>query len=164
MPATDVATQVAELVEPLLRSRGRELYDVVLSGATLRVVVAGGADLEELAQLTRAISSMLDEVDPIPDRYTLEVSTPGLERALRTPRHFAGAIGEKIKVKTTPATEGERRADGTLVAADDDGIVVDTGTTQRRLSYGDIDKARTVFEWGNAEKPVSPSKRGKASQ
>ena len=160
MTATDVADRVAVLVEPLLDGAGHELYDVVLAGATLRVLVAGGADLDELARLTREISNLLDEEDPIPDRYTLEVSSPGLERTLRTPRHFAGAIGEKVKVKTTPTTEGDRRADGTLTAADDDGIVVDTGTGERRLSYGDIDKARTVFEWGNAEKPVSPSKKG----
>ena len=156
---TDVADRVAELVEPLLDGAGHELYDVVLAGATLRVLVAGSADLDELARLTREISTLLDEADPSPDRYTLEVSSPGLERALRTPRHFAGAVGEKIKVKTTPSTDGDRRADGVLLAADDDGVVVDTGTGERRLSYGDIDKARTVFEWGS-EKPVSPSKKG----
>ena len=160
MSTTDVASRVAELVEPLLASSGRELYDVVLSGATLRVVVAGGADLDELAQLTRSISSLLDEVDPIPERYTLEVSTPGLERTLRTPAHFGGAVGEKVKVKTVPTAEGERRTEGTLVEADDDGFLVDTGTERRRLSYSDVDRARTVFEWGPAPRPVSPSKRG----
>jgi ribosome maturation factor RimP len=159
----DVADRVAELVEPLLDGTRHELYDVVVAGATLRVLVAGGADLDELARLTREISALLDEVDPIPDRYTLEVSSPGLERTLRTPRHFAGAIGEKVKIKTASTTEGDRRADGVLVAADDDGFVVDTGTGERRLSYGDIDKARTVFEWGS-EKPVSPSKKGKVAK
>ena len=164
MTTNDVADRVAELVEPLLDGTRHELYDVVLAGATLRVLVAGGADLDELARLTREISALLDEVDPIPDRYTLEVSSPGLERTLRTPRHFAGAIGEKVKVKTTSAAEGgDRRADGVLIAADDDGFVVDTGTGERRLSYGDIDKARTVFEWGS-EKPVSPSKKGKVAK
>ena len=163
MTTNDVADRVAGLVEPLLDGTRHELYDVVLAGATLRVLVAGGADLDELARLTREISALLDEVDPIPDRYTLEVSSPGLERTLRTPRHFAGAIGEKVKVKTTSSIEGDRRADGVLIAADDDGFVVDTGTGERRLSYGDIDKARTVFEWGS-EKPVSPSKKGKVAK
>ena len=160
MTATDVTDRVAELVEPLIQGAGQELYDVVLAGATLRVLVAGGADLDELARLTREISALLDEADPIPDRYTLEVSSPGLERTLRTPKHFTGAVGEKIKVKTTPSTDGDRRADGTLLVADEDGIVVETEDGERRLSYGDIDKARTVFEWGNAPKPVSPSKKG----
>ena len=152
----DIAERVSALVEPLITARGAELYDVVLGGATLQVLVAGGIDLDALAVLTREISAALDAEDPMPDRYTLEVSTPGLERTLRTPAHFAGAVGEKVKVKTTPGHE-VRRVDGTLITADDEGFVVDTGTEQRRLSYDDVERARTVFEWG-ADKPVSPSK------
>jgi ribosome maturation factor RimP len=159
---TDVATRVSELVEPLLEARGAALYDVVLGGATLQVLVAGDLDLDALADLTRDISAALDDADPMPDRYTLEVSTPGLERTLRIPSHYAGAVGERVKIKTSPSTEGDRRVDGVLTAADDEGFVVDTGTEQRRLSYGDVERARTVFEWGPPPKPVSPSKKGRA--
>ena len=159
---TDVATRVSELVEPLLEARGAQLYDVVLGGATLQVLVAGAADLDALADITRDISAVLDDADPMPDHYTLEVSSPGLERTLRVPAHYTGAIGERIKVKTNPSTEGDRRIDGVLTAADDEGFVVDTGTEQRRLSYGDVERARTVFEWGPPPKPVSPSKKGRA--
>ena len=165
---SDVATRVSDLVAPIIEARGAELYDVVLGGATLQVLVGGDVDLEGLAALTREISAALDEADPLPDRYTLEVSSPGLERNLRTPRHFAGAIGETIKVKTTN-TEA-RRADGVLTTADDEGFVVDTGTEQRRISYAEVERARTVFIWGNPgpsgrlsgkhEKPVSPSRKG----
>jgi ribosome maturation factor RimP len=163
MTTTDVAARVSELVEPLLTARGASLYDVVLGGATLQVLVGGGVDLDVLADLTREISAVLDDADPMPDRYTLEVSTPGLERTLRLPQHYAGAVGERVKIKTNPSTEGDRRVDGVLTAADDEGFVVDTGTEQRRLSYGDVERARTVFEWGPPkEKPVSPSK-GKRS-
>jgi ribosome maturation factor RimP len=157
--ANDIAERVSALVEPLITAHGAELYDVVLGGATLQVLVAGGVDLDELAVLTREISAALDAEDPMPDRYTLEVSTPGLERTLRTPAHFAGAVGEKVKVKTVPGHD-VRRVDGTLIAADDAGFVVDTGTDERRLAYADAERARTVFEWGAAPKPVSPSKRG----
>ena len=159
---TDVAARVSELVEPLLEARGAELYDVVLGGATLQILVAGGVDLDRLAEITRDISSALDQADPMPDRYTLEVSTPGLERALRTPQHFAGAIGERVKIKTNPNIGGDRRVEGALTAADDEGFVVDTGTEQRRMSYGDVERARTVFEWGPQPKPVSPSKKGRS--
>ena len=159
MATTDVASRVAELVEPLIVARGAELYDVVLGGATLQVLVGGGVDLEVLSELTRDISVALDDADPMPDRYTLEVSTPGLERTLRTPAHFRGAVGETVKIKTTPSIE-VRRVDGVLAAADDEGFVVETGTEQRRLSYDDVERARTVFVWGAAEKPVSPSKKG----
>jgi ribosome maturation factor RimP len=162
LTTTDVAARVSELVEPLLEARGAELYDVVLGGATLQVLVAGQVDVEVLADLTRDISAALDEDDPMPDRYTLEVSTPGLERTLRTPSHFTGAIGERVKIKTNPNTEGDRRVDGVLTAADDEGFVVDTGTEQRRMSYGDVERARTVFEWGPPPKPVSPSKKGRS--
>jgi ribosome maturation factor RimP len=163
MTTTDVAARVSELVEPLLTARGATLYDVVLGGATLQVLVGGGVDLDVLAELTRDISAVLDDADPMPDRYTLEVSTPGLERTLRLPAHFTDAIGEHVKVKTNPSIEGDRRVDGVITAADDEGFVVDTGTEQRRLSYGDVERARTVFEWGPPkEKPVSPSK-GKRS-
>lgn len=159
MATTDVASRVSELVEPLIVARGAELYDVVHGGGTLQVLVGGGVDLEVLADLTRDISAALDEADPMPDHYTLEVSTPGLERILRTPAHFGGAIGEKVKIKTTAQHE-VRRVDGVLTAADDEGFVVDTGTEQRRLSYDDVERVRTVFEWGAAGKPVSPSKKG----
>ena len=161
--ADDIATRVSELVEPLIRARGAELYDVVLGGATLQVLVGGGVDLDTLADLTRDVSRALDEADPMPATYTLEVSSPGLERTLRTPAHYAGALGEKVKVKTVPGHE-VRRLDGTLIAADDTGFVVDTGSGERRLAYGDVARARTVFEWGAAEKPGSPrssSKKGK---
>ena len=159
----DVARRVSEVVEPLLEAHGHELYDVVVGGATVQVLVGGSIDLDELASISRAISSALDEADPMPDRYTLEVSTPGLERTLRTRRHFEGAIGERVKVKTIPDTE-VRRVDGVLTAADDEGFVVDTGTEQRRLSYADVERARTVFEWGPSPKPVSPSKKAQKAQ
>jgi ribosome maturation factor RimP len=150
---TDVATRVSELVEPLIAAHGAELYDVVLGGATLQVLVGGGVDLDALADLTREISNALDEDDPMPDRYTLEVSTPGLERTLRTPHHFSGAIGERVKVKTKAGDT--RRLDGVVTGADDEGFVVDTGTEQRRLSYDDVERARTVFEWGPTPKKGS---------
>ena len=153
----DIAARVSALVEPLIEARGAELYDVVLGGATLQVLVGGGVDLETLADITRDVSKALDDADPMPSQYTLEVSTPGLERTLRTPRHYAGAVGDKVKIKTTGTSE-VRRVDGVLTAADDEGFVVDTGTEQRRLSYAEVERARTVFEWGAAEKPVSPSK------
>lgn len=147
---TDVATRVSELVEPLIKAHGADLYDVVHGGATLQVLVGGDVDLEDLADLTREISAVLDDADPMPDRYTLEVSTPGLERTLRTPKHYAGAVGERVKVKIK---QGDvRRLDGVITDADDDGFVVDTGTEQRRLSYSDVERARTVFVWETTPK------------
>jgi ribosome maturation factor RimP len=157
-----VAERVRDLVQPLLADRDLDLYDVELAGPVLRVVLdrPEGLDLDALSDATRAVSRALDEADPIPGHYTLEVTSPGLERALRTPQHFARAVGETIRVRTVPGDEGdERRVAGVLTAADDDGITVRTGTddagapVERRLAYPEVERARTVFEWGPGDKP-----------
>src|SRR4051794_2680842 len=74
--------RIAALVEPILLDRGHELYDVELTGATVRVLVDrdGGVALDDLETISRDISTVLDEADPMPDRFFLEVSSPGLER------------------------------------------------------------------------------------
>ena len=152
--------RVREIVVPLLEHRGLDLYDVEQHGPVLRITVdrAGGIDLDAVGEATKAISLALDEHDPLPGKYTLEVSSPGLERALRTPEHFALAVGDEVNVKTTPAFAGDRRLAGTLVAADDDGVQVRVGGpdgTEHRIAYGEIDKARTVFDWGPAPKKTT---------
>ena len=162
-----VVDRVRDLVQPLLTERDMDLYDVELAGRELRVVVepgsAGGSlDLDALSDVTRALSRALDEADPINSAYTLEVTSPGLERTLRTPHHFTRAVGETVKVKTRPSASGEdadRRVEGLLAAADDGGITVRTAVddegapVERRLSYDDIERARTIFEWGPGAKP-----------
>jgi ribosome maturation factor RimP len=158
--------RIAELVEPILLDRGHELYDVELTGATVRVLVdrEGGVALDDLEQLAREISGVLDEADPLPDRFYLEVSSPGLERPLRQPKHFQTAVGTKVKVKTLPSVEGDRRVDGLLAAADDDTVTVETDAGPRRLAYDDIERARTVFEWGGNPKPGTASKNSSTSK
>src|SRR5437763_847903 len=147
------AEHVHALVEPLLASLDLELFDVELAGGVLRIAVErpgpDGVDLDTIGQATTAISAALDRADPIPGKYTLEVSSPGLERPLRTPAHFEGAVGSTVSVKTVPNYDGERRLKGVLAVAGDDGITVD----DVHVAYDDIDKARTVFEWGPAPKP-----------
>ena len=121
-----VADQVREIVLPLLSMHEVELYDLDVNGPLVRVIVdrEGGVDLEALASVTRAVSRALDEADPIVHRYTLEVTSPGVERPLRTPEQFQRAVGEVVKVKTTPDVEGDRRVEGVLAAADERGITV----------------------------------------
>jgi ribosome maturation factor RimP len=149
------AEEVRALVEPVLSTEGLMLFDCELKPGLLRVTVEGadGVDAERLGKLSQRLSRLLDERDPIPGRYTLEVSTPGLERALRTPEHFRTAIGTEITVRTTgEATKengAERRVQGVLESADDDGITV----AGRHITYDQIDRARTVFQWGGQPKP-----------
>jgi ribosome maturation factor RimP len=143
------------VVEPVVAAADLELYDVELAGPILRVLVdaAGGVDLGVLGEVTSAVSAALDADDPLPGRYTLEVSSPGLERKLRTPAHFAAAVGKQVRVRTVAGTEGERRVEGSLVAADDDGITLATAEGERRIAHDEVERARTVFEWGPTPPP-----------
>jgi ribosome maturation factor RimP len=156
-----IVERVREIVEPLLARQSLTVYDVEHSGSSLRITIEGpgGVDLEAIARSTKLISLALDEHDPIPGKYTLEVSSPGLERSLRTPAHFTGAAGLTVSVKTVAGFDGPRRVKGTLTAADESGIQIDDLT----LRYDDIEKARTVFEWGPAPKPGKPKTKAKAS-
>lgn len=147
----DVTARVTSLVGPLLAAEDLDLVDVSYSGGALQVFVErpGGVDLDTLSQISSRLSRLLDEHDPVPGRYVLEVSSPGLERPLRTPDQFRRFVGATVAVKTRVAVDGERRHRGRLDAADDDGVVVGG----RRLAYGDVERARTVFEWGPAPRP-----------
>jgi len=149
------ADRLRELIDPIAADLGVDVFDVVLAGGKLEVTVdrPGGIDMEAVTAVTRAVSRRLDEADPIPGHYTLEVSSPGLERTLRTPAHFAWAVGRQVAIKTVPGVEGDRRIQGTVEAADDDAVTVAADGGTRTISYDDIDKARTVFEWGGQPKP-----------
>lgn len=156
-----IVDRVRDVVTPLLESRGLELYDVEMNGNALRVTVDqdGGVLLDDLAELTRALSHELDETDPVPSAYTLEVSSPGVERRLRTASHYAGAVGEDVSVKLGPHVDGDRRVTGRLVEATERSIAVETEDGARvDLDLDDITKAVTVFAWGPGPKPGSTKK------
>jgi ribosome maturation factor RimP len=149
---------VVSVIEPVLAARGLELVEVEVRGGgrarTLRVVVdrEGGVDLDGLTAASEVISPLLDSVADAPSgSYTLEVTSPGLERPLRRPDHFRRAVGETIVVKT--AEPEPRRHRGTLTTADDNGIDVAVDGEGVHLSYDEIREARTVFEWGPQPKP-----------
>ena len=160
MTGQTVSDRVRHVVEPDLTAQGLEVVDVEHTGATLRVTVdrPGGIALDTVSDASRRVSDILDRHDVVPGRYTLEVSSPGVERSLRTPEHFARFVGSPVTVKARPGAAGERRVDGVLESADDDGIVV----AGRRLAYADVERARTRFEWPNtASGPRSPAAPGK---
>jgi len=158
-----VATPLADL--------GIEVSDIELAGGLLRVTVERtdgmALDIDAITEATRIVSRELDIHDPIPSRYTLEVSSPGLERPLRTPAHFVRAVGQQVAIRTMPGVEGDRRVAGMLTTADDAGIVVTSesndGPVARRLGYSEIERARTVFEWGPPPKAPKGTARGKST-
>lgn len=156
-----------DALRPAVAGLEVELVDVEVRARLVRVTIdrAGGVDLDTITAVTRAVSGVLDRYDPVPGRYTLEVSSPGVERPLRTPQHFARAVGETVSVRTVAGGEGERRVVGQLVAADTDGFVLEGDTVpggRRRISYGEVDRARTVFDWGGAPRPAGGRRHGSA--
>ena len=158
MRSDDVIERARALVAPSLERAGLELFDIERTGkagaTVLRVLVdrPGGVDLDAISEATRRISDALDgdaELDrALSGRYLLEVSSPGVERPLRTPTHFSGAVGSTVVVKTRPGTGGERRVEGVLESAGADAIVV----AGRSIPYDDIERARTRFVWPEPRK------------
>lgn len=156
-----IIDKLREFVEPLCADLGVEIYDLELNGGIFRVSVDrdGGIGMTDIAELTRSISRALDVHDPISGHYTLEVSSPGLERPLRTPEHYRRAVGSPVKLKLVPGAVAGRRLEGLLVAADDTACTLRlSGGAEQQLAYDLIDKARTVFEWGPTPRPSDAAK------
>ncbi|MEM9468441.1 MAG: ribosome maturation factor RimP [Actinomycetota bacterium] len=158
-----VVDRVRELIAPVVADVGAELYDVEFNGGILRILVdaEGGIDIDSIKTISKSSSRILDDADPIPGRYTLEVSSPGLERPLRTRAHYERAVGELVKVKTFADVDGARRFTGTLVGADDAGFVLEVDGDARSFVYDNVAKARTVFEWGGNPKPGGGQQSGR---
>ena len=148
------------MVRPVVEAAGLELVDASLvrdrGRRVLRVTVDrdGGVDLDTIGEVSGRIGRRLDLEGFDPGPYDLEVSSPGVERPLRGPKDFRRHSGEKVKVRSVEPVDGSRTHTGLLDAADDDGIVVRTEAGERRIRYGDVASARTVFEWGPAERKV----------
>lgn len=162
--STANAEHLRALIDPALAEMDLELFDLQIGGGIVRVVIDrdGGVDLEQVTAATRELNRILDESDPVPGRYTLEVTSPGIERTLRTPEHFRRAVGEIVKVRTQPHVEGERRVQGELLEAGSDEVVIaaDGEESPRRLTYEDIERARTVFDWDKATAAKQSSGKG----
>ena len=139
-----------ELLVPTIESLGFELSDleVRLSGGSsaLRMFIdkPDGVDLEDCEKVSRAISALLDVEDPVPGKYVLEVSSPGLDRKLTKIEHYQRFEGEMVKVQTRFPIAGRRRFRGTLVASDDENIVVEVDGESHSLPLTTIDTTRLV--------------------
>ncbi len=146
--------EVQDLAAAVTRRRSLRLWDVEMTGtqgvSVIRVFVDAdeGVDLDTVAEVSEEISRGLDLRDPIANRYTLEVSSPGLERTLRSPEHFALSVGKKVVVKTKDKMVGNsHRIEGTVAGADEGTIRLTLEDEQVELPYDAIKSARTVFEW-----------------
>ena len=169
MTDTPMIQRVRELVHPIASDLDLDVYDIEQRGGTLRVTLdtrpgaSGSVDLEQLSLATRLISRELDHADPVPGRYTLEVTSPGVERSLRTPAHFQREIGKTVNVRLANVDAEQRRLEGVLVAADERTATIRVATggepVDQVIDIAGIDRARTVFVWGPQPKPGKPGSR-----
>ena len=156
-----------KMIEPYVTAEGIELDDLEVLGQgprkIVRVTVDGEepVDVDHIARLSRGIGRLLDEQDPFPDAYTLEVGSPGLERTLRRPRHFEKSLERTVKVKTYAPIEGAKNHTGILTAVGEGEITVDVDGAPRTIALDDIASAKTVFLWESGVKPGSGGKQGR---
>lgn len=143
--------RISGIVVAILEEAGLRLYDLDYNDVTrtLRVYIdreKGGVTIGDCQKVSGAISRQLDSADLIMSRYTLEVSSPGVERVLKRPEHYRWAIGKVVEIDT-----GEERTRGYLRAADDAGVTVTAGAGEKEIAYGSIKKAKVVEELGNGK-------------
>jgi ribosome maturation factor RimP len=115
----------------------------------------GGLDLDTIAQQSERISRRLDLEGFEPGPYRLEVSSPGLERPLRTPAEYIRRVGQRAKVRIAPPGASAQTFEGTIARADEDGVTLATEAGERTVAYTDIVRARTVFVWGAEERSTN---------
>ncbi|MFA5683691.1 MAG: ribosome maturation factor RimP [Lysobacteraceae bacterium] len=117
--------------------------------------------IEDCEAVSREVSALLDVHDPIPGHYTLEVSSPGLDRPLFEPAHFAAYLGENAKLTFAAPQDGRRRAQGRLLRVEDDVITIEVDGVEMSVSHADIQKARLAPRFEPPAKPGrSPRRAG----
>lgn len=166
---SDRLVSLTTVIEPVVQAHGAELVDVELkneNGWVLRVYVErlgalaermstkqAAIDLAVCSDIARDLSPVLDEADPIPHRYNLEVSSPGVERPLKKDADFVRFEGEKAKLKLRNAQAGQKVVVGVLGGLDKGVLSVQDGGRTYAIPLEDVVSARLVFEFGPASKP-----------
>jgi ribosome maturation factor RimP len=140
--------KLLELLEPVINRLGYSVVDIEYQPrgrrATLRIFIDApdGIALGDCERVSHQVSGVLDVEDPIPGTWQLEVSSPGLDRPLRTAADFEHFAGQAVKLKTRPLIGGRRRFKGTLVGIEDDRVILDLAGERMRFARADLDKVR----------------------
>ncbi|RXK00583.1 MULTISPECIES: ribosome maturation factor RimP [Arcobacteraceae] len=138
-----------ESIEIAVQGCGAEVYDIVslkendMNIFRVYVTAKEGINLDKCAEISRMISPILDLDEPMNGKYNLEVSSPGIERKLKNPRHYKASIGDKVKLKDFD----KNTIKGELLSADDNEIKIKTEHGEEIISYDEISSASTYFEW-----------------
>jgi ribosome maturation factor RimP len=167
MSENQVSRRIEALITPVLADLGLEMYDLEYNGGIVKITVdtppgsPGGIDVDQLSQCTRLISRELDHDDPVPGHYTLEVSSPGLERNLRLPRHFQRETSKSAAIRLQNVMNGERRLSGVIESAGADTFLLRLANGEERIiPYDQIDRAKTIFVWAAQAKPSNKNGKG----
>jgi ribosome maturation factor RimP len=139
-------TMVSQLIKESIENMGLRFYDLEFNGVsrTLRIYIdkdKGGVTIKDCQKVSNTISRELDASELIHFPYTLEVSSPGIQRVLKRPEHYFWAIGNVVEIDT-----GESKIKGYLRGTDSDGIVVATESRENFIPYSSIKRARVVEE------------------
>ena len=148
----DPAKRVETIIAPTLQVMGFDLVRVRISGAqrrTLQIMAERLDDVtmtvEDCAAISRAVSTLLDVEDPIKGSYTLEVSSPGLDRPLTRPKDYTRFAGLEAKIELREPMDGQRRFRGRIAGLADDQVQLDTEDTRVAIPYADIERAKLIL-------------------
>lgn len=144
-----------DTLERYVSAEGLRLDDVEWSGRVLRILIDadGGVDVGRISDVSSGISRLLDSESDMQGSYTLEVSSPGLERKLRRPAQFRASVGREVVVNVRVDGDGTETHRGVLEAADDEVCILSIDGAARTIPMGEIASAKTVFRWERSAKP-----------
>jgi ribosome maturation factor RimP len=148
-------TRVWQLAAPLAEGEGMEIVDVEFrhegsrGGRILRLYLdkEGGTNVDDLTRMSRQLSELLDAEDTIDGAYTLEVSSPGINRPLKKPEHFARFIGKRIRIRTRDMIDGRRSFLGILGKVVDESVTLIQEGKQYRIPFSMIEKSNYEHDW-----------------
>lgn len=148
MSGPDLAARLVELLEPIAVEHGHELVAVEIAGASHQPIVRvfldkdGGIDLDAVAAANEWVSEALEDNDDLRGPFTLEVSSPGIERPLRTREHFVRFVGSDTKIKTSRPIDERSAFTGTIKGVEGDDVIVECDGTTYRIPMDAVRKAR----------------------
>jgi ribosome maturation factor RimP len=148
-------TRIWELAAPLAEGEGMEIVDVEFrpegsrGGRVLRLYLdkEGGLSVDDLTRVSRRLSELLDAEDAVEGAYTLEVSSPGINRPLKKPEHFTRFVGKRIRVRTRDMIDGRRSFLGILAQVAGDSVILTQEGKQYQIPFSMIDKSNYEHDW-----------------
>lgn len=159
-------SRVLDAARPVVESAGLDLEDVEITAAgrrsVVRVIVDAdqGVDLDTVADVSRAVGDALDTAGVMGETaYVLEVTSPGVDRPLREPRHWRRSVGRLVAT-----SDDEQRVTGRVLAADDTGVTLDVDGAERRVRYADLGPGQVQIEFNPPPRPAKPAKPAKAAE